>query len=588
MLQAITDRNPLALLQTLKEEGNGSDAGAADRAAALHVAAEIGWDLGICLLLRHNTQAGLKEKVRGRTPLHSAIANKHLLSAILMIKAGALQNVFRPPIHGDSSRIDSRCAIDNVLDSTKCTPIDLLSQTLRCNDDTSARCYRWSNRTSVFVSGKADFPLGVPLPRSKYVVTKALEAPALSELQVQTIILATHSSAALTADGRVFTWGHGRFGRLGHGNELSLMEPTVIASLLRHRISSLAAGDNHMLAVCRDTGTLFSWGDNQFGQLGYQEGRSLHTHVDSPREVTYFKKIKGAVVTHVAAGSQHSICALELASTDRNSGFYLTSAPSSSFQIYSWGTNRSGQLGVDLSAGGGQSASPAGHTWTPRAVKLSVKASAGAPTIAYAAVVRVSRLCASHDTSIAVFDIVEGPFLSNQEVLQWGNGQPSPVRVVPSSGRALSERDETRRHWTVVGHSRSACFRGVVIADICCSADRTALVTAEGYVYVWGHPALKVAAPRERAVRWNPDIVQCLHPEELGLCERYVNCSSRFIDLVVAMTHYIGSNQTVVSVSFSETRLVVVLRSGAVGTVSCSAGAEEAQVMTPAAVHDTR
>lgn len=167
-----------------------------------------------------------------------------------------------------------------------------------------------------------------------------------------------------------------------------------------------------MLAVCRDTGTLFTWGDNQFGQLGYQEGKSGLSHTDSPREVTYFKRIKGAVVTHVAAGSQHSLCAVEIPSNvDQRSGFYLTAAPSSSFEVYSWGSNRSGQLGVDLSIGGGQGIDAAGHTSTPRAVKLSVKTNSSSglnPTIAGglpAVVVRVSRLCASHETSVAVFDI---------------------------------------------------------------------------------------------------------------------------------------------------------------------------------------
>jgi len=40
-----------------------------------------------------------------------------------------------------------------------------------------------------------------------------------------------HHSAALSVCGRVYTWGRGRYGQLGHGTVTSLDLPCAIASL---------------------------------------------------------------------------------------------------------------------------------------------------------------------------------------------------------------------------------------------------------------------------------------------------------------------------------------------------------------------
>lgn len=98
---------------------------------------------------------------------------------------------------------------------------------------------------------------------------------------------------ALTADGSVFCWGRGTFGRLGIGKDEDQPFPTPIqfnrprqtgGSSDRRRekpsFMGIAAGAYHSLAL-EDDGTLWSWGQNTYGQLGHgRENSSIPRLVD--------------------------------------------------------------------------------------------------------------------------------------------------------------------------------------------------------------------------------------------------------------------------------------------------------------------
>ncbi|CAM9724198.1 unnamed protein product [Ectocarpus sp. 13 AM-2016] len=71
----------------------------------------------------------------------------------------------------------------------------------------------------------------------------------------------------LTAVGTVHSCGLGDYGRLGHGNEASLSRPTLIESLAGERITQVAAGEAHSVAVSW-SGKAFTWGWGYLGILG--------------------------------------------------------------------------------------------------------------------------------------------------------------------------------------------------------------------------------------------------------------------------------------------------------------------------------
>lgn len=74
-------------------------------------------------------------------------------------------------------------------------------------------------------------------------------------------------SVALTRSGSVFTWGKGDYHRLGHGNDDHVRRPKKVAALQGKKIISIATGSLHCVA-CTDSGEVFTWGDNDEGQLG--------------------------------------------------------------------------------------------------------------------------------------------------------------------------------------------------------------------------------------------------------------------------------------------------------------------------------
>ncbi|KAL0480416.1 E3 ubiquitin-protein ligase HERC [Acrasis kona] len=81
------------------------------------------------------------------------------------------------------------------------------------------------------------------------------------------------SAAAVDKDGRVFTWGRGLNGALGHGSEDDLFVPKQVTAIEEENIVSVSCGSSHMAAI-NHLGELFTWGNNYLGPLGRILGRS--------------------------------------------------------------------------------------------------------------------------------------------------------------------------------------------------------------------------------------------------------------------------------------------------------------------------
>ena len=73
--------------------------------------------------------------------------------------------------------------------------------------------------------------------------------------------------AAVDRAGRVYTWGAGSYGQLGHGDRRPRFSPRVVRALLGVNVTSVAAGTRHTVAV-DDLGETYAWGSNEHGELG--------------------------------------------------------------------------------------------------------------------------------------------------------------------------------------------------------------------------------------------------------------------------------------------------------------------------------
>lgn len=121
------------------------------------------------------------------------------------------------------------------------------------------------------------------------------------------------SGGCSIASGSVFCWGENNYGQLGNGTSESSPTPVEVTGL--SGATALGAGSTHRCAVA--DGKAYCWGYNGEGQLG--NGNTA----DSPKPV----KVAGLTgVTAVSSGYDHT-CAL------------------ADGQAYCWGVNQSGQVG---------------------------------------------------------------------------------------------------------------------------------------------------------------------------------------------------------------------------------------------------
>ena len=131
-------------------------------------------------------------------------------------------------------------------------------------------------------------------------------------------------TVALTSDGRVYSWGTNSYGQLGNNYTNNSNTPTTISlgALAGKTVTQIAAGSNHTAALASD-GTVYTWGLNNYGQLG--NNTTANSLV--PAAVTTTGALAGKTVTQIAAGSN------------------FTAALASDGTVYTWGYNGNGQLG---------------------------------------------------------------------------------------------------------------------------------------------------------------------------------------------------------------------------------------------------
>ncbi|HYO73261.1 MAG TPA: RCC1 repeat-containing protein, partial [Archangium sp.] len=110
----------------------------------------------------------------------------------------------------------------------------------------------------------------------------------------------THS-LALRDDGTVWAWGDNSSGQLGDGTDSPRLTPVQVQGL--SGIKAVTAGDGYSLAVKGD-GTLWTWGDNSSGQLG--DGTT--TRRPNPGQVSGLSDVVAvAAVQEGAVGDRHVV-----------------------------------------------------------------------------------------------------------------------------------------------------------------------------------------------------------------------------------------------------------------------------------------
>ena len=80
--------------------------------------------------------------------------------------------------------------------------------------------------------------------------------------------MSKYHTVFLCTDGSVFTCGQGRGGRLGHGNEQTVLSPKKIAALNGIFCTGISNANDHTL-ILDQMGQVYSFGLNTYHQLGH-------------------------------------------------------------------------------------------------------------------------------------------------------------------------------------------------------------------------------------------------------------------------------------------------------------------------------
>ncbi|KAE8663214.1 Regulator of chromosome condensation (RCC1) family with FYVE zinc finger domain [Hibiscus syriacus] len=118
---------------------------------------------------------------------------------------------------------------------------------------------------------------------------------------------------------KLFTWGDGDKGELGHGNREPRLSPQSVDALFDVNISQVACGQN-LTVTLSTSGQVYTMGSSAYGQLGSRT-------VDGKVPTRVGGKIAGRFVEEIACGSHH------------------VAVVTSKKEVYTWGKGTNGQLG---------------------------------------------------------------------------------------------------------------------------------------------------------------------------------------------------------------------------------------------------
>ncbi|GMF18454.1 unnamed protein product [Phytophthora fragariaefolia] len=224
-------------------------------------------------------------------------------------------------------------------------------------------------------------------------------------------------------------------------------------------MKKVVAGENHTMALSC-SGQVFSWGSNSFGQLGHPGKSSSSQSRLTPKRIDAFRL---NVVADIAASGCHS------AAIDTADG-----------AIYTWGSNRRGQLGRKEGCGTDQADA------TPRSVDALRLRHPMCVVYGDYNSVRAEKLALSDwHTCVVLRCAHNGRSLG--QVWQFGYGSYRPSRVNFPNASASGSGAILCDAWVPTCKQR-----GMDIVEVSCAQNHSIALSASGSVFTWGHnvPAL--------------------------------------------------------------------------------------------------
>ena len=186
--------------------------------------------------------------------------------------------------------------------------------------DSEGKVYSWGENTNGLLGTGDATPATLP------VAVRTAGTPMAGKKIVQISAGGSHSMA-LDSEGNIYAWGWGGEGQLGNGENNNSNVPILVkkegTGLEGKTIKKVMAGGMFSMVLTSD-GNLYSWGKNNYGQIGDGTTNNYNLAVAVKTEGT---PMAGKKVVDFSISNEHTV------------------ALTSDGQIYAWGRNESGQLG---------------------------------------------------------------------------------------------------------------------------------------------------------------------------------------------------------------------------------------------------
>mmetsp|Transcript_16462 Transcript_16462/g.18945 ORF Transcript_16462/g.18945 Transcript_16462/m.18945 type:complete len:303 (+) Transcript_16462:713-1621(+) len=113
----------------------------------------------------------------------------------------------------------------------------------------------------------------------------------------------------------MYTFGGGEHGQLGHGDKVNKIKPTLVVALENTLVTQITCGWSHSVALT-SRGRVFTWGNGDHGKLGHASGKKM----SAPQVI---EKLANYRVVTVASYNEHTAALVEPFDDSGNLSFMM-------------------------------------------------------------------------------------------------------------------------------------------------------------------------------------------------------------------------------------------------------------------------
>ena len=278
-----------------------------------------------------------------------------------------------------------------------------------------------------------------------------------SKIKIRQVAVGRQHVVVVAMERTVYTWGDNTFGQLGHGHHVSMSKPHTVEALVGKSIVSASCGADFSVFVS-DNGIALTCGDGSNGCLGHGD----HANMVRPRLVEALLSVD---VATVACGTNHVVVL------------------GSEGEIYAWGCGNNGQLGTGLDDSYSE----------PKRVQISQS---------------IRDVKCGHDATIFITEIGTLFACGNNSNNKLGLNERTGFLKLLNNSRVKKTEVELKKHPTAIKSIKS-------VIDVQMGRHHTAVLTEPNDVWILGSNKDGQMATGDNKPKTSPHLIKDLKDHEI-------------------------------------------------------------------------